>query len=179
MTTLTVYFASSSSTSLPSSSSQSSSSASNSNNTNTVIPSTVTPPVSRLVPITSKSMSVSPDLPSITLPNPSSTTNKPTQLPSRTPSKRNKTFFERFNQSSSTTLTSTPQSPSYQQPHSMDSPNPPPSDQPTRLRRRFTFRRSLRHSVQNNKGGDFDDGIRSVAVLSNILDLSISISIFT
>jgi hypothetical protein len=51
-------------------------------------------------------------------------------------------------------LISNPQSPSIDLSNPLLDPAP-------RLRRRFTFRRSLRHSV-HNKGGDTDDGTRSV-----------------
>jgi hypothetical protein len=72
------------------------------------------------------------------------------QLPVRQPSsKRNRTFFERFNQ------TSPPGTSTQQQNDSSNEPQ-------TRLRRRFTFRRSLRQSVRNK--GDIDDGTRSVFV---------------
>jgi len=66
----------------------------------------------------------------------------------RTSIKRNRTFFERFNHVSPTAIFEQQQ-------------NDSPSEPQTRLRRRFTFRRSLRQSIQN-KGGDIDDGIRSV-----------------
>ncbi|CAF0948329.1 unnamed protein product [Rotaria sordida] len=97
---------------------------------------------------------------SITLP----TSISPTRIPlsNRVSSKRSKTFFERFNQTSPSTLLSNSQSPSshqqqQQQQQSTDSSNPS-IDPSTRLRRRFTFRRSLRQS-SHNKGGDTDYGI--------------------
>lgn len=87
---------------------------------------------------------------------------------------RNKTFIERLNQTTPYTLRSKLQSsinqqdsqqspPSQQQENqqSSDSPSTPSIDHLSHLRRRFTFRRSLRYSVQS-KGGDIDDGIRSV-----------------
>jgi hypothetical protein len=74
----------------------------------------------------------------------------------RKPSKRNRTFFERFSQPSSSSTTSTNDSPlQLLQQHSSD-----PSVEPaSRLRRRFTFRRSLRQSV-HRQTMDADDGIR-------------------
>jgi hypothetical protein len=86
-------------------------------------------------------------LPSIALPSssPSSISSFTTR---RTSLKRNKTFFERFN----------PMSPSATSQQS-DSKDSSTESQP-RFRRRFTFRRSLRKSIQN-KGGDNDDAIRS------------------
>ncbi|CAF0948202.1 unnamed protein product [Rotaria sordida] len=87
----------------------------------------------------------------VTLPSSSSSSSFPTP-PERQPSKRNRTFFERFNQTSSTS--SSPQQ--HQQPNDLSNPS---SDPQPRLRRRFTFRRSLRQSVYN-KGRDIDDGIR-------------------
>ena len=162
MTTLTVYFASSTA-SPPSAPSSSSSSATTSSNATTIAATaaaaaaTVQP--TRLVPVSLKSVPLSSDLPSISLPTP--TSSNPTPFASRTSSKRNKTFFERFDQTSPSTMASNSQSPSYQQHQtSIDSSN----DSAPRLRRRFTFRRSLRHSV-HNKGGDVDDGIRSVALI--------------
>ncbi|CAF1043375.1 unnamed protein product [Rotaria sordida] len=86
----------------------------------------------------------------VTLPSSSSSSSFPTP-PERQPSKRNRTFFERFNQTSSTS--SSPQQ--HQQPNDLSNPS---SDPQPRLRRRFTFRRSLRQSVYN-KGRDIDDGI--------------------
>ncbi|CAF1049890.1 unnamed protein product [Rotaria sordida] len=86
----------------------------------------------------------------VTLPSSSSSSSFPTP-PERQPSKRNRTFFERFNQTSSTSS-----SPQQQQPNELSNPS---SDPQPRLRRRFTFRRSLRQSVYN-KGRDIDDGIR-------------------
>ena len=97
-------------------------------------------------------------LPSITLRRPTSPVRTPPS--SRRSSKRNKTFFERCSESSPSTLISNPQSPSSLQQQSIDSSNPSLDPVP-RLRRRFTFRRSLRHSV-HNKGGDIEDGTRSV-----------------
>ncbi|CAF1196377.1 unnamed protein product [Rotaria sordida] len=88
----------------------------------------------------------------VTLPSSSSSSSFPTP-PERQPSKRNRTFFERFNQTSSTS--SSPQQ-QHQQPNDLSNPS---SDPQPRLRRRFTFRRSLRQSVYN-KGRDIDDGIR-------------------
>ncbi|CAF3692444.1 unnamed protein product [Rotaria sordida] len=85
----------------------------------------------------------------VTLPSSSSSSSFPTP-PERQPSKRNRTFFERFNQTSSTSS-----SPQQQQPNELSNPS---SDPQPRLRRRFTFRRSLRQSVYN-KGRDIDDGI--------------------
>lgn len=65
--------------------------------------------------------------------------------------RRNRTFFERFNQTPPTTPLA-------------DSIHSSTESQP-RLRRRFTFRRSLRKSVQNKRGGDNnDDELRSVFV---------------
>jgi hypothetical protein len=148
MTTLTVYFASS-----PTSPSSSSSSLATNTSITTAIPTTrMIQPVTKPIPIPSSTP------PNITLPIPIS----PVQTPptSRTSIKRNKTFFERFNQSDSSTHISNSQSPPNQQQQSLDSSNPS-QDAPPRLRRRLTFRRSLRHSV-HNKGGDIDDGIRSV-----------------
>jgi hypothetical protein len=84
-------------------------------------------------------------LSNLTLPNLSSSS-----LSRRISLKKNKTFFERFNHISSTT-------PSQQTDSSTESQS--------RLRRRFTFRRSLRQSM-SNKGGDNDDGIRSVFLSS-------------
>lgn len=88
---------------------------------------------------------------SLTLPNPPSTS-----FPTRTSSKKNRTFFERFNPPSPTTITASGTLTS--QP--TDSMHSSTESQP-RLRRRFTFRRSLRCSSQN-KGGDNDEGTRSV-----------------
>jgi hypothetical protein len=85
-------------------------------------------------------------LPNLALPNSS--------LSRRMSLKKNRTFFERFNDISSPTTAKTPIS---QQPDPLNSSN----ESQSRLRRRFTFRRSLRQSVQN-KGGDNDDGTRSV-----------------
>ena len=65
--------------------------------------------------------------------------------------KRNKTFFERFNQTS----------PSSSSQH-VDSLHSSTESQP-RLRRRLTFRRSLRqYSTQNRGYVDIDDGLRLV-----------------
>jgi hypothetical protein len=147
MTTLIVYFASSPTT--PSSSSSSA--------TTTTTIATVQP--SRIIQNSIKPIPIIPLPPSITLPTPASPTQ--TSPSSRTPSKRNKTFFERFNDSSPSTST-TQSSPN--QPQSNDLSNSS-TDPPPRLRRRFTFRRSLRQSV-HNKGGDIDDGIRSVISFS-------------
>jgi hypothetical protein len=124
MTTLTVYFALS-----PMSTSSSL----------TSTPKTIQP--FRMISSITKPIPIS--LPNITLPSPLSSLSTPTR---RTSLKRNKTFFERFNQ----TLPSQQSEPS--------NPSPEPA---IRLRRRFTFRRSLRQST-HSKGGDIDDGIRSV-----------------
>jgi hypothetical protein len=43
----------------------------------------------------------------------------------------------------------------------------------TRLRRRFTFRRSLRRSIAN-KGGDNDDGTRSVCFIPYYANIFLS-----
>ena len=153
MTTLTVYFASS-----PTSSSSSSPSSSPSiTTTNPSMNMNQTP--TKPIPIpTSTSTSPSATVPTVTSP-------KQKTPARRTSSKRNKTFFERFDQTSSSTLNSTSQSPPNQtQQPSMDSSNPS-IDAPPRLRRRFTFRRSFRHSV-HNKGGEIDDGIRSVSFVN-------------
>jgi hypothetical protein len=90
------------------------------------------------------------------------TPESPIQTPSvsRTPSKRNKTFFERFNETTPSTLASSPQSPTNQQQQSIDL-STSLIDPSTRLRRKFTFRRSFRHAP-HNKAGDIDDGIRLV-----------------
>ncbi|CAF2577695.1 unnamed protein product [Rotaria sp. Silwood2] len=90
-------------------------------------------------------------VPNVTLPSPSSTSSFPTPPEKQTLSRRNKTFFERFNQISSTSL-------SQQQQQQNELSNPSSDPQP-RLRRRFTFRRSLRQSMHNKKGRDIDDGI--------------------
>jgi hypothetical protein len=95
------------------------------------------------------------------------------QSPVRTLSKRNKTFFERFDQTAPSNLRSNPPSPTHHQQQSIDSSNPS-IDPPPRLRRRLTFRRSLRHSVRN-KGGDIDDGIRSVISYSFVNFLAVDI----
>jgi len=161
MTTLTVYFASS-----PKSPSSSSSSSTNTSITTTIQPIRINQNLTKLIPIPSAIPA------NITIPT---ETSPPIQTPStsRTPSKRNKTFFERFDQTTPSTLLSNPQSPTnhqhqhqhqQQQQQSTDYSNPS-IDPPPRLRRRFTFRRSFRHSV-HNKGGDVDDGIRSVLSLS-------------
>jgi hypothetical protein len=157
MTTLTVYFASS-----PTSPASSSSSPSTTNTSITTIiqANKINQNLIKPLPIPS---SVPSD---ITLPTSTSLiqTTSPIQTPSasRTPSKRNKTFFERFNQTAPSTLISNPQSPTNQQQQQLSTDSSNPSiDPPPRLRRRFTFRRSLRQSIQN-KGGDIDDGIRSV-----------------
>jgi hypothetical protein len=128
MTTLTVYFALSP-TSISSLSSTST---------------TIQPFQMISNPIKSRPISLT----NIPLPNLSSSS-IPTSLPTRSSLKRNKTFFERFHQTSPTSLT-----------FPNDSINSSNESQP-RLRRRFTFRRSLRKSIQN-KGGDNDNGIRSV-----------------
>ncbi len=150
MTTLTIYFVASPRSPVLALSST------NTNITTTIQPTRIIQNLPKPKPI------LSPVTPSITLPIPSS----PTQTPSisRTSSKRNKTFFERFNDTASLTHLSSPQSPTSQQQQSIDSSNPS-LDPPPRLRRRFTFRRSLRHSTHNN-GGDIDDGIRSVLSFS-------------
>ncbi|CAF0822980.1 unnamed protein product [Rotaria sp. Silwood1] len=153
MTTLTVYFASSP-TSLSSSSKKTTA-------TTTISSSTTITGIPAIRTIQNLTKSIpSPTTPSITLQTSTSSTQTP--LSSRVSSKRTKTFFERFNQTSPSTLLSNPQSPPshhqhHQQQQSTDSSNPS-IDPPTRLRRRFTFRRSLRHSI-HNKGGDTDDGI--------------------
>ena len=67
-------------------------------------------------------------------------------------SKKNRTFFERFNP---TSPTGTPTSQPADSIHSSTESQP-------RLRRRFTFRRSLRCSSQNKGGDNNDDGARSV-----------------
>jgi len=144
MTTLTVYFASSSV-------SPSTSSSSTNTSSTTVIQTT------RMAQNTTKPISI----PSALAPNTESiTATSPTSAPTiqRTSSKRNKTFFERFSETTPSSLAATPQSPTPQQqnPSGDTSADPPP-----RLRRRFTFRRSLRQSVRN-KGGDIDDTLRSV-----------------
>ncbi|CAF2816287.1 unnamed protein product [Rotaria sp. Silwood2] len=151
MTTLTVYFASSP-TSLSSSSTTTTTTTSTATTTISGIPTIRTiQNITKAIP--------SHITPSITLQ--ASTLPTRTPLSSRVSSRRTKTFFERFNQTSPSTLLSNPQSPPshhhQQQQQSTDSSNPS-IDPPTRLRRRFTFRRSLRHSV-HNKGGDIDDGI--------------------
>jgi hypothetical protein len=112
MTTLTVYFASS-----PTSPSSSSSSLATNTSITTAIPTTrMIQPVTKPIPIPSSTP------PNITLPIPIS----PVQTPptSRTSIKRNKTFFERFNQSDSSTHISNSQSPPNQQQQSLDSSNP-------------------------------------------------------
>jgi len=152
MSTLTVYFASSSE--LPSSSSTTT--------TAVVTPATtanIPIPPTRIIQNSTKPILIpSPSPPSITLPSLAS----PVQTPpsSRRSSKRNKTFFERFTEVSPSALISNPLSPSSIQRPSIDLSNSSLDPAP-RLRRRFTFRRSLRHSV-HNKGGDIDDGTRSV-----------------
>ena len=72
----------------------------------------------------------------------------------RKPSKRNRTFFERFSQPSSSTSTNDSPLQLLQQQSSDPSAEPA-----SRLRRRFTFRRSLRQSV-HRQTVDADDGIR-------------------
>ncbi|CAF1683424.1 unnamed protein product, partial [Adineta ricciae] len=61
--------------------------------------------------------------------------------------KRTKTFFERFNHPSPTAMSQLQTDPAH-----------PLSEPHARLRRRFTFRRSLRHAHQN-KRVDIDDNI--------------------
>ncbi|CAF0782279.1 unnamed protein product [Adineta steineri] len=158
MTTLTIYFASS--PALPASSSAPTAAAL----TNTII---TTIPSIRIVQKLTKPIPI-PSPPRITLPTPILPLR--TQLPSRKSSKRNKTFFERFSDTSSSTHLSSPQSPGHQpqqqqqeqqqqQQHQQSTDSSNPSLEPApRLRRRFTFRRSLRHSV-HSKGGEIDDGI--------------------
>ena len=146
MTTLTVYFASSHT------SSSSSSSSSNPSITTTLESTSTSQSTTKPIPIPT-SISNSTDLP-----NPPSPKEK--TLARRTSSKRNKTFFERFDQATSSTLNSNSQSPPNQTQATTDSSNPS-NDAPPRLRRRLTFRRSFRHSA-HNKGGEIDDGIRSV-----------------
>lgn len=151
MTTLTVYFASS--RTAPSSSSSSST---NTNTLTTIQPIRMAQNITKPIPIPTPLTS-----PNIPIPTPTSSIQTPSI--NRTPSKRNKTFFERFNQTAPSTFITTPQSPTNQQ--TIDSINPS-LDAPPRLRRRFTFRRSLRHSVHSKTGGDIDDGgIRSVFFL--------------
>ncbi|CAF2097831.1 unnamed protein product [Rotaria magnacalcarata] len=137
MTTLTVYF-SLSPTLISSSSSSSSSPAVASRSFQTISNRIKSKPI--LAPIVPMD---SPSLSSI-----------PTPTEKQTPSKRNKTFFERFNQTLSTSISST----SSQQQQLLSDLSNSSSDPQPRLRRRFTFRRSLRQSVQN-KGRDIDDGI--------------------
>jgi hypothetical protein len=97
--------------------------------------------------LTSRTQTKPLTLPNLSMSSPSSSVPK---LPVReASSKRNRTFFERFNQTSPGTSQSQQQQ------------NDPSNEPQTRLRRRLTFRRSLRQSVRN-KGGDIDDGIRSV-----------------
>lgn len=146
MTTLTVYFASSHT------SSSSSSSSSNPSIATTLEPTSTSQSTTKPISIpTSISTSTNP-------PDPTSPKQKTPAR--RTSSKRNKTFFERFDQTTSSTLNSNSQSPPNQAQAITDSSNPS-NDAPPRLRRRLTFRRSFRHSV-HNKGGEIDDGIRSV-----------------
>ncbi|CAF0806714.1 unnamed protein product [Adineta steineri] len=157
MTTLTIYFASS--PALPASSSAPTAAAL----TNTI---TTTIPSIQIVQKLTKPIPI-PSPPRITLPTPILPIR--TQLPCRKSSKRNKTFFERFSDTSSSTHLSSPQSPGHQpqqqqeqqqqQQHQQSTDSSNPSLEPApRLRRRFTFRRSLRHSV-HSKGGEIDDGI--------------------
>ena len=162
MTTLTVYFAS---TSAPPPVSSSPSTMPNAISTalTTAIP--IASPVQAPNPVQDATEPISIPLEPPSLAIPSSSSPVLTPFPSRTSSKRNRTFFERFNQAPSAALVSNPQSPSYQPSQSPDSSNAL-IDPPPRLRRRFTFRRSLRHSV-HSKGGDAaaaDEGIRSVRV---------------
>lgn len=97
----------------------------------------------------------------ITMPNiPSPTTSSssvPTPSEKQTLSRRNKTFFERFNEESSTSIS--PSTQAQQQQQQLSDFSNPCNDLQPRLRRRFTFRRSLRQSV-HSKGRDVDDGIR-------------------
>ncbi|CAM4777983.1 unnamed protein product [Rotaria magnacalcarata] len=145
MTTLTVYF-SLSPTLISSSSSSSSSPAVASRSFQTISNRIKSKPI--LAPIVPMD---SPSLSSI-----------PTPTEKQTPSKRNKTFFERFNQTLSTSISST----SSQQQQLLSDLSNSSSDPQPRLRRRFTFRRSLRQSVQN-KGRDIDDGIRSDLLMTD------------
>lgn len=69
--------------------------------------------------------------------------------------KKTKTFFERFNHPSPTAMSQLQSDPVH-----------PSSEPHTRLRRRFTFRRSLRQAHQNKKV-DIDDNIRLVCQISS------------
>ncbi|CAF4605784.1 unnamed protein product [Rotaria socialis] len=137
MTTLTVYFALS-----PTSVSSSSSSSSPA----------VTSRSFQMISNRIKSKPI--PVPIVPTASPSSSSSIPTPTEKQTSSKRNKTFFERFNQTLSTSISST----SSQQQQLLSDLSNSSSDPQSRLRRRFTFRRSLRQSVQN-KGRDIDDGI--------------------
>ncbi|CAF0979474.1 unnamed protein product [Rotaria sp. Silwood1] len=136
MTTLTVYFALS-----PTSVSSSSSSATSTK-------------IQQFQMISNRIKSTPIAVSNVTLPSPSSSSSSfPTPPERQILSKRNKTFFERFDQIPSASL-----SQQQQQLLQNDSSNPSSDPQP-RLRRRFTFRRSLRQSMHNKKGRDIDDGI--------------------
>ena len=87
-------------------------------------------------------------LPSITLCDP------PLSAPiQRKLSKRNKTFFERFEQTSPIPKITKSLSQSQQQTNDL------PIDPSAQLRRRFTFRRSFRRSPREQEV-DIDDGVR-------------------
>ncbi|CAF3063764.1 unnamed protein product [Rotaria socialis] len=160
MTTLTVYFASSSK--LPSSSSIPATTAIASN--------TIIQTMQNSTPLTTTATPSS-------IAVQTSTSFTQTMPTGGVLTKRNKTFFERFNETPSLALTSNSQTPphnqqnnhhhqqqqqqqqqqSQQNQQSTDAGNSS-TDQPSRLRRRFTFRRSLRQSVRN-KRVDIDGGI--------------------
>ncbi|CAF0899379.1 unnamed protein product, partial [Adineta ricciae] len=149
MTTLTVYFAS-----LPGLSTA----------VATPTTSTLTTAIPSIRPIPKLTQSL-PRIPSQHITSPKTNLMNRSPPLNRKSSKRNKTFFERFSETSSSALISNPQSPPHQQQAQQqqqqqqitDASNPSLEPAP-RLRRRFTFRRSLRHSV-HNKGGETDDGI--------------------
>ncbi|CAF1019771.1 unnamed protein product [Adineta steineri] len=138
MTTLTVYFALSSPSALSSSLPQ---------------PSPPLPPTPSTPTIPSFQMISNPTkikpIPSINMTVPH-TSSVQTPQSRQTSLKRNKTFFERFNHTSPIAISQLQEQEQQQ--------NNLPSEPRTRLRRRLTFRRSLRQTTPN-KEGDIDDGI--------------------